>query len=229
MIPFFPFQAGNEAALTVKSPVSTGISFLTYIPDTTDASSYSGGSWNNISLGTPAANRKIVIGIGCRSGSVIDFSSGSVGSASLTAIGSAGVRGTNLARFVIADNTDDVIANISLAFSATAVRIAVGVWAIYGASSSTPERAAASVVDPPTSGALVLSAGSLSLGIAYVGAATAVSSFTNLTKDFETIVESAGTIAGGELVSGAGGSTTMTMNFNNNANCAGSFASWAVA
>jgi hypothetical protein len=113
----------------------------------TDATTYSGGSWDAVSLGAAAANRKIVIGfVSLNTSSSPSISSGTVGAASGAEITAEEQPTNGLGGWLWEyANTADATANISTTFAAAGqLRLGARVFAVYGAGTGTGYHASAS-------------------------------------------------------------------------------------
>lgn len=130
--------AGTPAASNSLT-IDVYVVYLSQIVDGTDATTYSGGSWDGVSLGTAAANRKIVIFFATRTTTNLpSISSGSVGAASgaeITAEEQANTGGGWIWEYA---NTADATANISTTFAgAGQLRLGARLYAVYGAGAGT--------------------------------------------------------------------------------------------
>lgn len=198
-------DAGQSIACSVTASNATGsasiasnaliidvyVVFLSAIVDATDLTTYSGGVWNAVSFGTPAANRKLIICIGSRntagSRTLSSASFGAVSSftASVPPVLSDSVQ--NFASVVAVDNTADASGNISTTWSASMTRLGMGLYAVYGAESSIPNDYGTTSLDAT---AVNIFARSGSVIIAYSFTNTNTPAWTGVTQDFAGIVES---------------------------------------
>jgi hypothetical protein len=135
------YDGGVPAAPATSNSLTIDVYvlYLSQILDTTDATTYSGGSWNTVSLGTAAANRKIVIGFATRNTTgTSSISSGSVGAASgseIVAEEQNTVGGIWMWEYA---NSTDATANISTTFAgAGQIRLGARLYAVYGAGAAT--------------------------------------------------------------------------------------------
>jgi hypothetical protein len=227
---------GNSTAASSNSlTIDVYVVFLARIEDTADASVYSGGVWNGVTFGTAATNRKIVLGVGARnslgdgtlSGATVD------GNATSSAILRIGAGSQNKAALRIVDLPTGTSGNITVTWSTTQGRCGAGLWAVYGAASSTASDTdfdEASTVDAASSVTLTVPAKGVAIGYAIsVGASALTSTATGLSEAFDAVVESTIAHTGGQLNSSAGGNIALTFTWSTTPSlngCPGVFASW---
>lgn len=226
---------GNSSATSNSLSIDVYLVFLSDIVDPTDvgiAGTYSGGVWNSVSLGTAAANRKIVAVICGRS-------TGAAGTtvSALTIAGNSSVENIeshdNLNSSIIrnADVASGSTGNIVVTVGQIAgagggfARIGVGLWAMYGAGSSTASDTKTSSTD----------AGSVSLTVPAKGVAVGGSTglggvgctWTGLTKRYDRSMETTVIHSGADLNSNAGGSISMNADWSTTpTDPIAAFASW---
>lgn len=212
--------AGTPAASTSLT-IDVYVVFTAHVEDPTDLTTYSGGVWNNVAIGVAAANRKIILALDCRnSGTTPTFSSGTIGGQAASAFGGASASsGNNRVEYAVADLTTGTTANLSVTWSAAATRCGTGVYAVYGAGSSTPSATnsatiatgatASAAVTCPAKGIVI----SVCLGV-FASAQTATWT-SPLLETYDASVEGGICHSGASLNSNAGGSITAEITWNN--------------
>jgi hypothetical protein len=187
--------------------------FLAPIEDASDQSTYSGGVWSNISLGVAASNRKIVIGPSSRynSGTSNSFSGATLDGNAMTTVVNGVVSGQNISALAIIDKPTGATGNFSVAFGPTQQRCGAGVWALYGAGSSTPSdtKTATTGVGAVASATLVVPAKGAGIAAAF-GSGSVTATWAGLVEDYDAAIEAGIQHSGAHLNSNAGGSIAMS-------------------
>lgn len=226
---------GNSAATSNSLTIDVYVIFVAHVEDAADASSYSGGVWNGVAVGVAAANRKIVLAVGARNtaGDGTLSSATVAGNATSAVVSRIGTGSQNKAYMQIVDLPTGTTANLAVTWSTSQGRCGAGVWAVYGAGSSTASDTdfdEASTVDAVSSVTLTVPAKGVAIGYAIsLGASALTSTASGLTEAFDTAIETTVTHTGGQLNSSAGGNIALTFTWSSNPNvngCPGIFASW---
>lgn len=221
---------GNSTGTSNTLTTDVYLIYITNIVDGTDvaaAGSYSGGVWNGVSIGTAAANRKIVLVNCCRdSSSTSTISSQTIGGNTTTdsiTVSSASDR-TSIR---ILDLTTGTTANFVTTIGGTGsmLRLGVGVWALYGAGSSTPSDTDSSTTD---AGSVTLTVPAKGVAVGGSVSAAGVScTWTGLTERYDGAIETTIIHTGADLNSNAGGDISMNADwFAVPTNPLAAFASW---
>lgn len=143
-------------------------------------------------IGSAAADRCVVVGVGGVNGSSRTISSVTIGGVSATSIafvegsgGGAFVPSGLFAAVVPTGTTGDVV----VTYSGAASRASIGVWAAYNVvACTTPTDTVTSVANPQT-GLIDISAGGIAIGYSHVfGAGSPTFTWTNLTENFDEVV-----------------------------------------
>jgi hypothetical protein len=195
--------ASNATGPALSAAASNSLTIDVYIvltdtiADGADATTYNGAVWQGQTLGTAAANRKIVIGFMTRRTSgTPSISSGSVGAASgaeITANEQATIGGVWIWEYA---NTADATADISTTFAdAGQLRLGARVYAVYGAGAGTGYNAFASAATTVANNSVVVAANGGAVSM-YGDTELALSTitWTNATADgTESSIEGTGT------------------------------------
>lgn len=167
------------------SPVT--IAFVANTEDLTNATVY---TFSGASLGTEASNRKIVVSVTSLT-SADTVSTLTVGGNSASVVIATSTSGTNemIAELwqlaLAAGTTGDIVVTMT---GAGAAHCGIGVWAVYGAAAAafdTGTSAADPLVDT-----LNIPGGGVAIGIAASEAVNATFAWTNLTEDFDNLLDS---------------------------------------
>jgi len=201
---------GNSTGTSNSLTIDVYVIYLTSIADGTDATTYSAGVWNTIGLGTAAANRKIVLGLISRGAANQTVSSASIGGQTATSFAHAdSSTAGSAADIVVADVPTGTTGDISITWSGARTRCGTGVWAVYGAGSSTPSATATSAASP-VSQSLAIPAKGVAIGCGLVQDNTATGVWANLTERYDSAVETARQ-TGADTTSAAGATPTITL------------------
>ena len=167
-----PFILGGEAAT---------ISFTANAADAADQSTV---TFSGQAIGTAATDRIVVIGVTCNAGEPITSATiGGISAASVVEGDALG--GTAYAALWQASVPTGATADIVINLTGTSFRTGLGVWAIYGASSTVTDTGS-SIADPSTD-TLNISAGGVAIGMANSeGVSTSSYTWTNLTENFDS-------------------------------------------
>jgi hypothetical protein len=169
---------------TAAQPATVTVAFTDSAVDAVDGTTF---TFSSKSLGTAAANRKIVVGVGER------------GSTSIASVSVAGVGATQLINLVsgtsnrsniwIADVPTGTTGDVVVTCGTSALRCGIGVWAMYGAASSTPSDTASSVDDAGVD-TLVVPANGVGIGYCFSVGTGLTATWSNMTERFDATVES---------------------------------------
>jgi hypothetical protein len=222
--------AGTPAASNTLG-IDVYVVFLASIVDGTDATTYSAGVWNGVSLGVAAANRMIVIAPMARnSGAAGVVASASVaGTALAVVIASTGATATNKAEIWNANIAAGTTGDISITWSLGQQRCGCGVWAVYGAGSATASDT--DKTDSASAGSVTLTvpAKGVAIGVSMCTSAASSCTWVGLTENYDAIVE-AGAVyhSGASLNSNAGGNIAISSTWAGTVGTFGghAFASW---
>jgi hypothetical protein len=222
---------GNSTAASSNSlTIDVYAVLVAHVEDPTDASTYSGGVWNGVALGVAAANRKIVLAIGARNtaGDGTLSSADVGGNATATVISRLTAGNQNKAYQRILDLTSGTTANIAITWSTAQSRCGAGVWAVYGAGSSTASDTdfadASAGVSTVT---LTVPAKGVSVGYG-IATGTLTATWTNAGEDFDASVEASIQHTGAHINSAAGGNIVHTLTWSTSPSTLSPavFASW---
>jgi hypothetical protein len=229
-------NASGPGSPTTSNSLTTDV-YLVYLghtEDPTDTAIYSSGTfgsggWQSAPLGTAAANRKIIVAFTARNSSATGgtINAATVAGQTLTqqVIAFSDTQ-NNKASILVANVPTGTSGNISITLTQAQNRAGAGVWAMYGAGSST-----ASYTDKTENAAdgnvtLTVPAKGVAVGVSYhqtAGTAT----WTGLTGRYDAVLEAAIEHAGADLNSNAGGNINMISDWNvADTNGAHAFASW---
>jgi hypothetical protein len=197
-------QASNALAIDVY------VVLVAHAVDATDLTVY---TFSSQALGIAAANRKIVVGVGGRKalGTPVVSSLSIGGTAASQKLQQTVDTASQDAELWIADIPSGTSGDIVVTFDEASARCGIGVWAVYGAGSSTPSDTEVQTSDNQGSRSLVIPAKGIGIGYMFVAASAARTfTFSTLSEDFDEDVEGASNVAhaGASLNSNAG--TTMT-------------------
>jgi hypothetical protein len=219
-----------SAAASNTLGIDVYLVFLAHIEDSSDQITYSGASWQGISLGTAAANRKIIVGFTARNsggtGGVVNAATVAGQSALPAQITANSDTANNKAVIMVADVTAGTTGNISIGLTVQQNRAGAGVWAMYGAGSSTATDTDKTEGAADGNVTLTVPAKGVAIGVSYHQAA-GTASWTGLTGRYDAALESTIEHAGADLNSNAGGNINMISDWSA-ADTAGAhaFASW---
>jgi hypothetical protein len=163
-----------------------------YVSTATNTSSGTSFDFTSQAIGTAAAGRVVIVGIVNDSQTVSSVSIGGV-SASLVKRQRDGTSANaELWSAVVATGTT---ATISIAFAGTTERPGIGVWAIYGASSSPSATAGASGNAPSTT--ISVPAGGFAVGcIMHNTGGSSTFSWSGLTENYDAVIASSNSHSG---------------------------------
>lgn len=203
--------------------------FITHVEDPTDGSTFSGGVWNSVSIGVAASNRKIVIGASARtSGTAGAFSSATLDGNSMTSsVSTTSAGGQNKANILIIDKTTGTTGNFALTYTTSQGRAGIGVWAVYGAGSSTPSATltADTAAGAVATGSLSIPAKGVAIAVASASG-TVTATWAGVTEDYDTANEIQ--FSGAHTNSNAGGTPTVSVTWSSTPSTVGPMAaaSW---
>lgn len=203
--------AGSGAAAASNTlGIDVYLVYLTNIVDSSDQTTYSGGVWNSVNLGTAAANRKIIVAVVAR----VSTGGGAISGATIAGQAlTAQITGNsdtlnNKAVILVADVPTGSTGNLSIPFTVGQQRCGAGVWAMYGAGSSTASDTDKTEAAADGNVTLTVPAGGVAIGASYHQAAGSVT-WTGLTGRYDAVIESTVEQCGGDLNSHAGGNINM--------------------
>jgi hypothetical protein len=194
----FPFvPSGSSASITYTDKGEDSVNRTTY-------------TFSTKSLGSAAADRKIIVGVSAGgSSSGVTLNSVTVGGISATQI-VATTDGENMAQIWVASVPTGATGNVVLTFSTDKGRCGIGLWAMYGASSTATDTGFATA--NPSSDTLNISAGGVAVGVYSLSQSTdRTTTWTNLTEDYDAVVESGGGTHSGASASFASAQTGLTI------------------
>lgn len=209
----------------IPSSVSGGIT-LNFTASAVSGSSLSVYTFSSQAIGSAAANRQVVVGVGSVSGSaglITGVTIGGVTAAQVIHSGEGSMENVDIwVASVPTGTTGDVVITHGVSKS----RCGIGVWAMYGAATGASDTAG-SVADPP-SAALTIPTGGVGIGYCQTYGVTATYTWTNLTEDFDEVVSGNGTHTG--AMSSTAGTPTITCTPNSTTTEEGmALAAWAPA
>lgn len=219
---------GNSTGTSNGLTVDVYLVYLTHIEDATDAAVYSGGVWSGVSFGVAASNRKLAILHAVRNsagdGTLTSITIGGVTATAVVSLTGSG--NTNKSHIQIADVPTGTSGNIVITWSTTQLRAGAGLYAIYGAGSSTASDTDSSIADP-ASVTLTVPAKGVAIGGGYGGNGVSAS-WTGLTENYDTLMEAGNLHSGASLNSSAGGNIAMSCDWSStpSVQCPVVFASW---
>lgn len=162
-------------------------------------------SFTSQSIGTAATGRIIVVAAGTVDTATNSISSATINGVSATVVGNAAVLGGGAYAcigMVYAVVDTDTSVTIDITWASSVFRTHIGVWAIYGAASSTPHDSGTSTADPGAVSGIDVPAGGVAIGASAIldGSTGGTFTWTNLTEDYDVNGE-----ASNEQYSGASG------------------------
>lgn len=204
---------------------TAGCTFVTSNSSTTDTNQY---TYSSQSLGTAASDRYIAIVTGARkAGAGFTLSSVTVGGQSATIVTQVTNTATNsdTAGIAIAAVPTGTTGDVIVTWSTTVLRNYIGIYRLDNLASPLSPTVATSTAANPT-GAINTNVGDCALGSALTAAAT-TASWSGITEDFDSTVESFVTYTGAHLpITSASTPLTMTATFGSATESAGVFAVW---
>lgn len=194
---------------TIVLAKAVRLSFAAHVEDATDQTVYSGGVWNGVALGMEKGNRKIVLGIVGRNSIARTISSVTVGGFSLAAAATqTGDTGNDVAALWIGDVPSGATGNIIITWSGSMQRCGAGVWAMYGAASSTPADTKGGSTQT-TNVSLTVPARGVGIGVS-LGVGGTSATWTNMTEEYDISVETTVIHSGADLTSSSGAIVSVT-------------------
>lgn len=201
------------------------LTFLQSANSTADTNAYTFSAQN---LGTASADRYIIVSaFGRKAGASTTISSITIGGVSATIVKQVtnNVTNTDVAGLAIAAVPTGATGDVVVTFGASMVRAAIGLWSATGLVSATPTDTGSSTANAPTYD-LDVNANGFAIG-AGATAANTTASWTELTEDFDAVVESALCYSGAsKAYATTQTNKTMTVTFGSVEESAGVFASW---
>jgi hypothetical protein len=173
-----PFSVGGA---TVSVPDAT-ISYTAHAESSTDLTTY---TFSSQAIGTAAANRTVIVGMGYHDASAVSISSVTIGgnTSSANTIATDASFGSSFHEY---DLTTGTTADIVVTFSGGATRCGIGVWAAYGIGASDDT---SNVGGPTEATDINISAGGVAIGHSINHNNTAIAAWTNMTKRFDDIID----------------------------------------
>ena len=145
-------------------------------------------TFSSCDIGTAASDRHVVVAIFISAstavGTISSVTIGGVSASELVTSASAEYRVSFYIAAVPTGTTGDVVINTSK----TETRFGIGVWAVYGAS-ATAHDTGSSTADPLTDN-INIAAGGVAIGVGVSSRSSPEYTWTNLTEDYEEVVES---------------------------------------
>lgn len=214
MLPLFSMLGGNDIKATVSLTDNS--------VDTTNLTTY---TFSSQTLGTAAANRKIIICVAGNGGNAGAVSSLTVGGISATNVIAVSDGGTVQSEIWVADVPTGTTGDVVVTFSTAKARCGIGVYRAIG-SQSTANATASSTADP-MSASLFIPYNGIGIGVAQ-DISTSTYTWTNLTEDYDEIFEVTTTQTGASLNNLSPQTPTITANPSNTAvTPAMALASWS--
>jgi len=159
---------------------------LTYQTNATDSTNASSWTFSSQSIGTAAADRYVIVGVGI-SNNASEPTGVTIGGASATkVVGTAG--GNHCAGLWVLLVTSGSAADIVVTASGTTDRCAIGVWSATGLSSGTPHNTATSNASPGVATVTTVADG-FAIAYSHLGYGTVTWSGTGVTQDFNATIE----------------------------------------
>jgi hypothetical protein len=189
-----PMQATDALVETVEDPTPGAgplvIEYLTAAVNATDLTTY---TFSTQSLGTAAADRKIVLGISTRGSAQRSISSVTIGGVTATVLATQSFGGSTFNRMAlyVADVPTGATGDVVVTFSGSVLRCGVGLWKVTGANSAQLAHDVGAVTGDPSSKTLVVPAngGVIAYSFAADGTAPRTVTWTNATERFDAAVE----------------------------------------
>lgn len=213
------FGAASPAAWVETAATAT---------DETDLTTY---TFSSQSLGSPAADRYIIVGVTARRATAFTITSVTVAGVTATLVAGADASNvssgnTRAALYIAAvPASAGLTGDVVVVVSGAALRLGVICWRATGLLSATASSTVASTANDPT-GTLTIPADGFGLGIVTSGVAAPNVAWTGLTEDADTDLGTAATMSGASLRSLGGFSGTVTADFTTPSVSAGAFAAW---
>lgn len=162
-----------------------------------DASNASAYTFSSAALGTARGNRQIVVGLEATGGTVYTLSSVTIGGISASVDIQTTTSNDRIA-IVRAAVPTGTTGDIVVTFSNTFNSCAIGVWAVYGASTGAASDTASSSADPPSTTACAIPAQGVAVGFVRSNANSGGAfAWTGLTEDFDVLEAGEGTTYSG--------------------------------
>lgn len=165
-------------------------------------------TFSSISLGYPSRTRRILVGVTSRDGTSSDITDVTIAGVTATLVGrQRNTAGGYLswAGFWVAHVPEEVTGDIVVTASSVQLNLGVGVWAIWGLTSSTQKQSVSGTTGGNTiSVTISLTEGDFCFGIHY-DQGIVEGTFTNLTEVFEN-----NTVMGGDTTAATTGSVTIS-------------------
>lgn len=180
------FAATHLIGFGVVRAVAAGGKVLTYQTNATDPTNATSWTFTAQAIGTAAADRYVIVGVGI-SNNASEPTSVTVGGVSATkVVGTAG--GAHCAGLWVALVTGGTTADIVVNASGTTDRCAIGVWSATGLLSVTPNNTATSNAATGSCTVTTL-AGGFAISFCHLGYGTVTWSGTGVTQDFNASIE----------------------------------------
>ncbi len=204
------------------------LSFLQQDGQSTNATIYTFSAEN---LGTAAADRYIIIGIGSRGLGSLTLSTVTIGGVSATLVSNNPVVNTNttITSLCLANVPTGTTGDVVITFSGQMLRCGIGVYRVTGLSSATPTSTGISSADAPTAN-LNINAGGIAIGTASLPR-TSNAAWTGITTQDYNFEPEAGFDVTGAHDTYGGPQTNLACTctfdgFQTGDTVGGSFASW---
>ena len=219
------YTVGSEETST---PSSGAVAFLQGAEDTSDQTTYTFSSQN---LGTAADDRHIIVGILSRkAGATTTISSVTVGGVSATIVEQVTNTGTNsdVAGIAIAAVPTGTTGDVVVTFGAGMVRAAISLYRATGLDSATASQSLNSTASAPAVN-LDIPVNGFAIG-AGITAASSTATWSGLTEDYDTTLESFVTVTSAHDVFTDGATDeAISITFGSSNEPAGVFAAWGFA
>lgn len=159
------------------------VAFVSNTGSATDATSY---TFTGLSLGTAAANRYIVVGIGARSASTPTITGVTVAGVAATSLYQY-VSNTSMAGFFIVPLPTGTTGDITINFDVTIVRMGISVWSVSNLVYPTTPTSTYGIANGSGTATINTGAGSVALGMFYNHGSTP-GTWSGINQDVSVIV-----------------------------------------